>query len=132
MLEHAERVEDVVERHAPGFKSLVAARHVQLPRNLEGSDENLDAGAVNAGTSALHQQLVFRPTPGLARPETPFAGLYLAGASAHPGGGVHGAPGSNAAKAVLLRDQRLGRLRAGVISAALRQITGSPPRTPSR
>lgn len=57
--------------------------------------------AINGGTAKLHQQLVFRPVPGLGRPETPVRGLYLGSASAHPGGGVHGAPGSNAARALL-------------------------------
>ena len=122
--QHVERVEAVVERHAPGFRDLVLARQVQTPGELEGADANLSAGAVNGGTAALHQQLIFRPAPGLARPETPVRGLYLAGASAHPGGGVHGAPGSNAAKAVLLRSKPLGRVRAGAISAAMRQVTG--------
>jgi phytoene dehydrogenase-like protein len=49
----------------------------------------------------VHQQLVFRPSPGLGRPETPIKGLYLASASAHPGGGVHGACGANAARAAM-------------------------------
>ena len=57
---------------------------------------NLLGADINAGTAQLHQQLVFRPWTGLARPETFVPGLYLAGASAHPGGGVHGAPGANA------------------------------------
>lgn len=99
--EHVRRVEDVVEQHAPGFRSSVIGRYVQTPTDLEGADANLSGGAVNAGTSALHQQLFFRPFPGLGRPETPIPGLYLAGASAHPGGGVHGACGWNAARAAL-------------------------------
>ena len=52
-----------------------------------------------AAPPQLHQQLVFRPMPGLGRAETPVRGLYLASASAHPGGGVHGAAGNNAARA---------------------------------
>ena len=128
VLAHVETVEQVIERHAPGFARLVVGRHVQLPRDLEGADANLSAGAINAGTAALHQQLVFRPVPGLARPETPIEGLYLAGASAHPGGGVHGAPGANAAKAALLRESALGRVKARAVEAALRLVTGSPPR----
>jgi phytoene dehydrogenase-like protein len=99
--EQVQRVQDVIERHAPGFRESVIALHVQTPADLESSDLNLVGGAINAGTSALHQQLFFRPVPGLGRPETPIEGLYLASASAHPGGGVHGACGWNAARAAL-------------------------------
>jgi phytoene dehydrogenase-like protein len=97
------RVEAEVERFAPGFKELVLGRHVYGPHELERSNRNLVGGAINGGTAKLHQQLVFRPTVGLARPETPIGNLYLASASAHPGGGVHGAPGANAARALLKR-----------------------------
>jgi phytoene dehydrogenase-like protein len=75
------------------------------PRELEARDENLVGGSVNGGTANLHQQLVFRPVPGLGRAETPVAGLYLASASAHPGGGVHGACGSNAARAAVAHER---------------------------
>ena len=109
----ADRVRALVERHAPGFEDLVLADHVQWPRDIEGADSNLVDGAINAGTSGIHQQLIFRPTPGLGRPETPIAGLYLAGASAHPGGGVHGAPGWNAARAALGPGRTLRRRLAG-------------------
>jgi phytoene dehydrogenase-like protein len=98
---HVDRMEAAVDRVAPGFRDHVLARHVQSPEDLEAADPNLVGGAVNAGTSALHQQLFLRPTPGLGRPETPITGLYLASASAHPGGGVHGACGWNAAQVAL-------------------------------
>ncbi|MFL6157926.1 MAG: phytoene desaturase family protein [Marmoricola sp.] len=96
-----DRVRAAVEERAPGFGDLVLAEHVQRPGDLEAADSNLVSGAINAGTSNIHQQLVFRPANGLGRPETPVEGLYLAGASAHPGGGVHGACGWNAARAAL-------------------------------
>jgi phytoene dehydrogenase-like protein len=105
----ADVIEARVERYAPGFRDCVLARHVFTPLTLEQANESLVGGAVNGGTAQLHQQLVFRPSPGLARPETPIAGLYLASSSAHPGGGVHGSPGANAARAALLRGRLRGR-----------------------
>ena len=101
----ADRCEAEVEKRAPGFRKLVRARHVFNPHTLEAANRNLVGGAVNSGTAQLHQQLVFRPIPGTGRPETPVPGLYLASASAHPGGGVHGGPGNNAARAALAHDR---------------------------
>ena len=101
----AERMEERVEALAPGFRDLVRKRRVSTPADLEEADENLRGGSLSGGTSQLHQQLVFRPIPGLGRPETPVRGLYLASASAHPGGGVHGAPGAIAARAALRRSR---------------------------
>jgi phytoene dehydrogenase-like protein len=101
-----ERMETEVERLAPGFRDLILARHVAGPHELEAGNANLVGGAINGGTAKLHQQLVFRPVPGLGRSETPVRGLYLGSASAHPGGGVHGAPGANAARALLARRRR--------------------------
>jgi phytoene dehydrogenase-like protein len=100
------RMEARVERLAPGFRDRIIARHVFTPPTMEAADANLVGGAINGGTAQIHQQLVFRPTVGLGRAETPVAGLFLASASAHPGGGVHGAPGSNAARAALWADRR--------------------------
>ncbi|MBI2708467.1 MAG: NAD(P)/FAD-dependent oxidoreductase [Actinobacteria bacterium] len=102
----ADRVEARVEALAPGFRSLIRGRHVFTPHDLEAFDANLSLGAVNGGTAQLHQQLIFRPVPGLARAGTPIKGLYLASASAHPGGGVHGASGANAARAALAAARR--------------------------
>lgn len=98
----AARIEALIETRAPGFRATIKGRHIFSPVSMENADANLVGGALAGGTSKLHQELVFRPVPGLARSETPVAGLYLASASAHPGGGVHGACGSNAARAALL------------------------------
>ena len=102
-----DRIEARVERLAPGFRDLIIGRHVAGPDDLEAGNANLHGGAIGGGTAQLHQQLLFRPLPGAGRPETPIVGLYLASASAHPGGGVHGAPGANAARAALAPYQRI-------------------------
>ncbi|WP_433604502.1 phytoene desaturase family protein [Prescottella agglutinans] len=96
-----ERIDAQLELFAPGFGARVISRIVQRPSDLECADANLVGGAVNGGTAQLHQQLIFRPIPGLSRAETPIRNLFLASASAHPGGGVHGVCGLNAARAAL-------------------------------
>ena len=101
----ADRMQARLERAAPGFGDRVLARRVLGPHEMEARDANLVGGALNGGTAQLHQQLVFRPVPGLGRAETPVRGLYLGSASAHPGGGVHGACGDNAARAAIARDR---------------------------
>lgn len=121
----AERIEARIETHAPGFRSTIRTRRILSPADLSARDSNLLGGAINGGTSALHQQLVFRPTPGLGRPETPVTGLYLASSSAHPGGGVHGACGANAARAALAaRRTRRMVVAAGAGSAAAAAAIG--------
>ncbi|MGC4111119.1 MAG: NAD(P)/FAD-dependent oxidoreductase [Nocardioides sp.] len=97
----ADRMQARLEERAPGFSSTIRARRVLGPRELEAENPNLIGGAVNGGTTQLHQELIFRPVPGWGRAETGIRGLYLASASAHPGGAVHGAPGMNAARAAL-------------------------------
>jgi phytoene dehydrogenase-like protein len=113
------RLEATVEAFAPGFSTRVRERMVQRPDDLQDQDANLFHGAVNAGTAQLHQQLVFRPT--LGRPETPVGGLYLAGASAHPGGGVHGACGWIAAQVALRANGALGPLHR-VVGRGVRHL----------
>jgi phytoene dehydrogenase-like protein len=103
------RMEARIEAVAPGFADCIIARHVMTPPDLQRADANLVGGDISGGTAQLHQQLVFRPVPGFARSETPVRGLYLGSASAHPGGAVHGACGSNAARAALAH-HRVGRL----------------------
>lgn len=108
----ADRLQARIETAAPGFGALVRHRVVNGPRELEGQDANLVGGALNAGTADLHQLAMFRPVPAqCGRPETPVARLFLASASAHPAGGVHGAPGTIAARAALRHHEPWRALR---------------------
>jgi phytoene dehydrogenase-like protein len=97
----ADRMQDRIEQVAPGFSQRIIARRILTPIDLERRDASLVGGSLNGGTAALDQQLIFRPIPGAGRAGTPISGLYLASASAHPGGSVHGACGMNAARAAL-------------------------------
>jgi phytoene dehydrogenase-like protein len=96
-----ERVLDELERFAPGLRGLIAGTHALSPDDLFAADANLVDGDNTGGSFALHQQVVLRPVPGWFRHRTPLRGLYLGGASTHPGGGVHGGPGANAARILL-------------------------------
>jgi phytoene dehydrogenase-like protein len=121
--ERVAAVEAVLERAAPGFGRLVRGRHVAGPAELAAGNPSLVGGALGGGTSAAYQQLFLRPVPGLGRADTPVDRLFLASSSAHPGGGVHGGPGANAARAALARDRALtGRAYATALAAAHRAI----------
>jgi len=89
----------VLERHAPGFASLVVASEVLTPEDLERR-WGLTGGHIFHGESSLDQSWIARPILGWARYRTPVAGLYLASAGVHPGGGLTGLPGLLAAEAV--------------------------------
>jgi phytoene dehydrogenase-like protein len=106
-----ELIEQQLERFAPGFRSVVLARAVRSLVQTEQENPSLVGGDLGGGSYELDQQLVFRPTPQLSRYRTPIRGLYVAGASTHPGGAVHGISGRGAARA-LLRDARLAGLRS--------------------
>ncbi len=106
LVRFAERMEERIELHAPGFRSTVLARDVQGPDDMERVNPSLVGGDISGGTTQMHQQLVFRPVPGLGRAETPIPALYLASSSAHPGGSVHGACGANAARAAMAGRRR--------------------------
>jgi phytoene dehydrogenase-like protein len=97
----ADRIEQRIEGLAPGFRKLILARAVFSPEDLEAMNENLVGGDLGGGSAQFSHQLFFRPMFPYFRYRTPVAGLYLASASAHPGAGVHGACGYNAARAAL-------------------------------
>ena len=105
----ADRCFDLLEEYAPRFTRSVIARQVLTPLDLERVF-NLTGGNIFQGAMTPNQLFAFRPVPGYARHRTPIAGLYLCGAAAHPGGGVMGTPGLNAAREILGRR----RLRASV------------------
>ena len=97
----ADRIDDRIEGLAPGFKKRVLARRIWAPGDLEAMDENLIGGDLAGGTAAITRQLIFRPVFPWYRYRTPVAGLYLGSSYTHPGAGVHGACGANAALAAL-------------------------------
>jgi phytoene dehydrogenase-like protein len=116
------KVEQLVDKHAPGFIDSIVGRYIQSPQTLQQENPSLVHGAINGGTAQLHQQLIFRPLPGLGGASTPIDRLYLASSSAHPGGGVHGGPGSNAARAALSRQTLTGRGRHKAAQLAMNRI----------
>lgn len=107
--DHVERMEDQVERFAPGFRDRILKRHVMTPPNLENRNRNLIGGDVNDGSQAP-DQLFFRPLPSLSPYRTPIRGLYIGSAATFPGGAVHGVPGDAAARAAL-NDLKLRRVK---------------------
>jgi phytoene dehydrogenase-like protein len=98
-------IEQQLERFAPGFGSVVRSRAMRPPARTERENPSLVGGDLGGGSYELDQQLIFRPTPQLSRYRTPIEGLFVAGASTHPGGAVHGISGRGAARA-LLRERR--------------------------
>lgn len=102
---------NLLDERLPGLRRLVVAREVLTPVDLE-KRFGLTDGHMYHGEMTLNQQLVLRPAPGWSQYRTPIAGLYLCGAGAHPGGGITGAPGRNAARAVLQDRERMPRIRA--------------------
>jgi phytoene dehydrogenase-like protein len=96
-----------IARHMPELPELIEGRVVLTPRDLERT-YGLTEGNIFHGDLNLGQLFSMRPVPQFSQYRTPVKGLYLCGAGAHPGGGVTGAPGHNAAKQVL-RDRKRGR-----------------------
>lgn len=105
----ADLVIETVTRHAPNFQASVIARQIHSPRDLEEKFGLVD-GDIFHGQMGLDQVFSARPVLGYADYRMPLRGLYLCGAGAHPGGGVTGLPGRNAAREIL-RDFKSGALR---------------------
>jgi phytoene dehydrogenase-like protein len=104
-----DRVVKKIAEYAPNVPKSIIARQVLTPLDLERT-YGLTEGNIFHGDLSLEQLFFMRPVAGWAQYRTPIAGLYLCGAGAHPGGGVTGAPGYNAAHQVL-RDSRRGKTK---------------------
>ena len=96
----AYRCLDLIEEYAPGFRDLIIDKQVLTPLDLERRF-GLTGGNIFHGEMSLDQMFVMRPVAGSARYRTPIHGLYMCGSGTHPGGGVMGAPGYNAAHEIL-------------------------------
>ena len=96
---------DTIAQHSPNFKDLILHAEIRTPWDIE-NEVGLTEGNIFQGELTMDQLLFNRPVPGYAQYRAPVRGMYMCGSSTHPGGGVMGAPGANAARAVL-RD--LGR-----------------------
>jgi phytoene dehydrogenase-like protein len=101
----ADRCFAILDEYAPNFRRAVLARQILTPLDLERTF-NLTGGNIFQGAMIPSQLFSLRPVPGWAGYRTPVKGLYLCGAAAHPGGGVMGTPGLNAAREIL-RARRL-------------------------
>jgi len=99
--ELADLVVRTLEEHAPGITDRVVARHVLTPLDLE-RDYALTGGHPLHAEPGLDQFFAWRPALSMARYRLPVASLYLCGSGAHPGGGITGAPGANAAREILV------------------------------
>jgi phytoene dehydrogenase-like protein len=99
---------DTIARHSPNFKQLILHAEIRTPYDIE-NEVGLTEGNIFQGELTFDQLLFNRPVPGYAQYRTPLRGLYLCGSSTHPGGGVMGAPGANAARAVLRDLHAAGR-----------------------
>ncbi len=107
--EFADRVVEAIERFAPGISSRIRHRQILMPPDLERI-YGLPQGHIFHGELSLNQMYVLRPIPGYADYRTPIKNLYMCGSGTHPGGGVFGVPGYNAA-GEMLRDRKAGRLK---------------------
>jgi len=91
---------DQIGEYSPGFRERILHMEVRTPRELE-EEVGLTEGNIFQGEITFDQLLFNRPVPGYAQYRSPIEGLYLCGSSTHPGGGVMGAPGRNAAVEIL-------------------------------
>jgi phytoene dehydrogenase-like protein len=105
--EFGDTVVDTISEFAPNLRSLILHRQVLTPLDIE-TMFGLSEGNIFQGELTLEQLFFLRPAPGWAQYRTPVRNLYMCGSATHPGGGIMGAPGLNAAN-MILRDWKRGK-----------------------
>lgn len=106
--EFGDTVIETMEEYIPNLRKIILHRQVISPWDIE-QEFGLTGGNIFHGEPVPHQLFFLRPIPGWAQYRTPIKGLYLCGSGTHPGGGIMGAPGHNAAREILA-DWRLRKV----------------------
>ena len=91
---------DQISNYSPDFEDLVLHAEVRTPQDIE-NEIGITEGNIFHGELTMDQLMLNRPVPGYAQYRSPIGGLYMCGSSTHPGGGIMGAPGANAAREIL-------------------------------
>src|SRR5499426_3063987 len=118
--EFGDTVIDTIAEHAPNIRDIILHRQVVTPLDLE-REFGLSEGNIFQGELTLEQLFFLRPVPGWAQYRTPIRNLYMCGSATHPGGGIMGAPGRNAAMK-LLQDWKRGKVKLGAQVARLSML----------
>ncbi|MBZ0189316.1 MAG: hypothetical protein K8F91_23935, partial [Candidatus Obscuribacterales bacterium] len=105
----ADRCIDLLAEYAPNIKDIIIHRQAISAYDME-TEYGMTGGSLFHGDMGLDQLFFMRPVPGWARYRTPVDNLYLCGSGTHPGGGVMGGPGFNAAREIL-KDKKKGRIK---------------------
>ena len=111
----ADRCIDILSEYAPNIKDIIIHRHTVSPMDLE-TEYSMTGGSLFHGDMNLDQLFVMRPVAGWSKYRTPVHNLYMCGSGTHPGGGVMGAPGYNAACQVI-KDYKMGRHERSLVKA---------------
>ena len=106
--EFGDTVVDTISEYAPNLRKLILHRQVLTPLDIE-EKFGLSEGNIFQGELTLEQLFFLRPAPGWAQYRTPVRSLYMCGSATHPGGGIMGAPGMNAAQ-MILADWKRGKI----------------------
>jgi phytoene dehydrogenase-like protein len=126
----ADRLLETLAHYAPNIASSVTHRYIQTPLDLERNIGLLRGNIMHIDMS-LDQMFMFRPLPEISRYSTPISGLYLTGASTHPGGGVSGASGRSAARAVIAglpnKPTWRGFAHTSAVVAAIKRLPAASP-----